>query len=109
MLRKRPAPPQSLYFTQKAFGRRAVTSGIRRRQFLASGTALLSVAVAGCAHPDVVLDIDVATADEIADEGSMPVDPGSEEYIFVTSALKNGSATRRGRYELFHRGDTVRV
>lgn len=38
---------------------------MRRRQFLASGTALLSVAVAGCGHPSVVLDMDDASAADI--------------------------------------------
>ena len=40
---------------------------MRRRQFLASGTALLSVAIAGCAHPPVVLDLNEASADDITD------------------------------------------
>lgn len=82
---------------------------MRRRQFLASGTALLSVAVAGCGHPSVVLDMDDASAADIADEVSMSADSGSEEYRLVASAIENGSATRRGRYELFDRTDTVRV
>lgn len=82
---------------------------MRRRQFLASGTALLSVAVAGCGHPSVVLDMNEATADEIAGDVSTTVDPGSEEYTVISSAIENGSATRRGRHELFGRTDTVRV
>ncbi|EMA59087.1 hypothetical protein [Halorubrum lipolyticum] len=82
---------------------------MRRRRFLASGTALLSVALAGCGHPAVVLDLTEATADDIADEVSTTADPGSEEYEVVASALENGSATRRGRSELFDRVDTVRV
>ena len=82
---------------------------MRRRRFLASGTALCSVALAGCAHPSVVLDLNAATADDIADEVSMAPDPGSEEYEIVASAIENGSATRRGRYELFDRTDAVRI
>jgi len=82
---------------------------MRRRQFLASGTVLLSVAVAGCGHPPVVLDMNQATADEIADEVSIQADPESEEYAVVSSARENGTATRRGRYELFDRTDTVRL
>jgi len=89
--------------------RLAVRYGMRRRRFLASGTAFLSVALAGCGHPSVILDLNEATADDIADEVSMTADPGSEEYELVTSALENGSATRRGRYELFEPTDTVRV
>jgi len=53
---------------------------MRRRRFLASGTAFLSVALAGCGHPSVILDLNEATADDIADEVSMTADPGSEEY-----------------------------
>jgi hypothetical protein len=82
---------------------------MRRRQFLASGTALLPVALAGCGHPSVVLDLNEATAGDIADEVSMAADPGSEEHTVVTSAIENGSSTRTGRYELFDRTDTVRV
>lgn len=82
---------------------------MQRRQFLASGTALLSVALAGCGHPPVVLDMDEATAADIADEVSMTVEPGSEEYTLLSSAIENGSATRSGRYELFDRNDIVRV
>ncbi|MCQ4332978.1 hypothetical protein KM295_05585 [Natronomonas sp. F2-12] len=82
---------------------------MRRRQFLASGTALLSVVVAGCGHPSVVLDLDEATAGDIADKVSARADPGSEEHTVVTSAIENGSSTRTGRYELFDRTDTVRV
>jgi len=82
---------------------------MRRRRFLASGTALLSAGLAGCGHPSVVLDLSEATADDIADEVSMNPDPDEEEYDLVASALENGSATRRGRYELFDRTDTVRV
>ena len=82
---------------------------MRRRRFLASGTALLTVSLAGCAHPSVVLDLNAATADDIADEVSMDPDPGSEEHDVVASAVENGSATRRGRYELFDRTDAVRI
>ena len=82
---------------------------MRRRQFLAGGTALLSVAVAGCGHPDVVLDMDEATADDIADEDSTTAESGSEEYQVLTSARDDGSATRSGRDELFDRTDTIRV
>lgn len=81
---------------------------MRRRQFLASGTALLTVALAGCAHPDVVLDLEEASADDVADEVSAMADPGSDEYAVVSSAVENGSATRRGRSDLFDRDDTVR-
>jgi len=82
---------------------------MRRRQFLASGTALLSVAVAGCGHPSVVLDMDDATAADIADEVSMSPEPDSAEYTVVSAAIENGSATRRGRHKLFDCTDTVRI
>jgi len=82
---------------------------MRRRQFLASGAALCSVAVSGCAHPSVVLDMDAATADDITDEVSMTPEPDSEEYALVTAARENGTATRSGRYDLFDQTNTVRV
>jgi len=82
---------------------------MRRRQFLASGTVLLSVAVAGCGHPNVVLDLEAASDEDIADEASTPAEPGSEEHDVLASARDNGSATRRGRRELFDRTDTVQV
>jgi hypothetical protein len=82
---------------------------MERRQFLASGTALLSVAVAGCGHPNVVLDLEAASDENIADEASTTADPGSEEYRVLALARDDGSATRSGREELFDRTDTVRV
>ena len=82
---------------------------MRRRQFLAGGTALLSVAVAGCGHPNVVLDLDEASDQDIADERSARVEPGSEEYRIVTLARDNGAATRSGRRELFDRTNAVLV
>jgi len=82
---------------------------MRRRQFLAGGTVLLSAAVAGCGHPTVVLDMDDATATDIADEVSISPDSESAEYTVVSAAIENGSATRRGRNELFDQIDTVRI
>ncbi|EMA00884.1 hypothetical protein SAMN05443574_101310 [Haloarcula vallismortis] len=82
---------------------------MRRRRFLASGATLLSVAVAGCGHPAVVLDMDDATAADIADEVSMSPDPTSAEHTVVSAAIENGTATRRGRNELFDQIDTVRI
>ena len=80
---------------------------MRRRQFLASGVAALPF-LAGCAHPDVVLDLNEATAEDVADEVSRPVDPGSAEYAVVADALENGSATHRDRSQLFDDAETVR-
>jgi hypothetical protein len=81
---------------------------MRRRQFLAGGVALLPL-VAGCAHPDVVLDLNEATDDDdVADEVSTRVDADSDEYAVVEAALENGTATRRSRTELFDRAETVR-
>jgi len=81
---------------------------MRRRHFLASGAAVLLPVLAGCAHPPVVLDMDEATDDDVADEVSQSVDPDDEEYDIVQSALENGSATQRARREAFDRTDTVR-
>ncbi|RZH69429.1 hypothetical protein [Natrinema altunense] len=82
---------------------------MHRRQVLASGAVCLAVPIAGCGHPAVVLDMDDATADEIADTVSITAEPGSEEYTLVSAASENGSAVRRGRSELFDRTDTVRI
>ena len=82
---------------------------MRRRQFIASGTTLLAVGLAGCGDFDATLDMNEATADDIADERSTTAEPGTEEYQVLTSARDDGSATRSGRDELFDRTDTVRV
>jgi len=82
---------------------------MQRRQFLATGATIVSVAVAGCGHPPVVLDMNEATADDIARDASMSPDPESEEYALVTAAIENGSATRTGSFELFDRTDTMAV
>lgn len=81
---------------------------MQRRQFLAGGAALLSVA-AGCVDPDVVLDLTEAVPDKLADEASMTAEPGSEEGTIVRSASENGSATMNGRHQRFRRTSTVRV
>jgi len=81
---------------------------MRRRQFIASA-ALVAVPLAGCAHPSVVLDMQDATDDDIADEVSLHPDPDAEAYRVVADAVANGSTTRRGRYELFDRTSTVRL
>lgn len=82
---------------------------MRRREVLASGTALLSVAVAGCGHPSVVLDMDEARSEDVAHRAAQRADPGSEAYRVATAAIENDSTTRRGRRELFDRADAVRV
>lgn len=82
---------------------------MRRRQFLATGTAILTTAVAGCGHPTVVLAMDAATARDIANQMSIRTETGSEEQTLVTTALENGTATRQGRYALFDRTNTVEV
>ena len=80
---------------------------MRRREILAVGTAVLSAPLAGCVHPDVVLRMDAATTDDIADRLSLHPDPDAEEYTVAADAVANGSATRRGRSELFDRTSTV--
>lgn len=82
---------------------------MKRRQFLATGTTLLAAAVAGCAHPPGVLTMDAAGDEDIADEASLLARPDSEEYGIVVRGRENGTATRRGRYELFDETDVVRV
>ncbi|WP_200532009.1 hypothetical protein [Halorubrum sp. LN27] len=82
---------------------------MNRRSLLAALATGAATVLAGCGHPSVVLDLSEATDDDVADEVSMNADPDSEEYDVVASAIENGTATRRGRYELFDRTDTVRV
>jgi len=82
---------------------------MRRRQLLGTGTTLLASVLAGCGHPPVVLDMDEATDEAIADRGSTLARPDSEEYGVVTRARENGTATRQGSYDLFGHVDVVRV
>lgn len=82
---------------------------MRRRQFLASGSALLSVGLAGCGHPPVVLYMDEASDEDVAAAVSTTADPDSETHAIVVEAAENGTATRRGRSDLFDRVGTVRV
>lgn len=82
---------------------------MRRRSVLATGTTLLANALAGCGHPAVVLDLEPATAEDIADRASAAPDPDSDAHAVVAAASENGSATRRGRRALFGSGDIVRV
>ena len=82
---------------------------MERRQFLASGTALLAVGLAGCGDSNTVLDLKAASDEDIADRASTTADPGSEEYRVLASARDDGSDTQSGREELFDRTDTVRV
>jgi hypothetical protein len=53
--------------------------------------------------------MDDTTATDIADEVSMSPGPESAEYTVASEAIENGSATRRGRNELFDQIDTVRI
>ena len=82
---------------------------MRRRELLATGTALLPLPLAGCVHPEVILTMDPATADDIADRVSLHPEPDAEEYTVTADAVANGSTTRRGRSELFDRTSTVRL
>jgi hypothetical protein len=82
---------------------------MRRRELLATGTALLPLPLAGCVHPEVILTMDPATADDIADRVSLHPDPDAEEYTVAAAAVENGSTTRRGRSALFDRTSTVRL
>ena len=90
-------------------GEELADGGLTRRRVLAGTTALLTAPLAGCGHPPVVLDMDEATAETIADQVSTTAEPGSEAYRVVQSARENGSATRSGRAELFDRRHAVRL
>jgi len=82
---------------------------MRRRQLLATGAVCFSLPLAGCVHPEVILTMNPATAEDIADRVSLHPDPDAEEYTVAAAAVDNGSTTRRGRYELFDRTSTVRL
>ena len=82
---------------------------MRRRQFLAGGAACCSVVLAGCADPDVVLDLSEATPRDLADKASRDLDPGTEEHVVVAGATGNGSITRHARWKRFPEASIVRV
>ncbi|MDZ7731461.1 MAG: hypothetical protein U5K37_11930 [Natrialbaceae archaeon] len=82
---------------------------MRRRTFLAGASAMLAVGLAGCGHPDVVLDFEPATDEAIADRVSQRVQSGDPEHRVVTAAIENGTAQRQGRYALFEPNETVRI
>ncbi|GAA0657378.1 hypothetical protein [Salarchaeum japonicum] len=82
---------------------------MRRREFLAGGTALLALPAAGCIHPPVVLDMSEATLTDIADERSDRLAPDSEEHDIVTAARNNSSVTRTRPGKLFDDANAVRV
>lgn len=69
---------------------------MRRREVLATTAALLTVPLAGCAHPSNVLDMDEATPERLADEVSQSVSRDTAEYTLVGEAVQNGSATASG-------------
>lgn len=74
---------------------------MRRRQLLANGAALFAATIAGCAHPSVVLNMDAASAVDVAEKVATDPEAGSDEYAVVEAAVENGSATRNGEYDLF--------
>lgn len=80
---------------------------MKRRQFLATTTALSTAVLAGCGHPPVVLDMDEATDSDIANEVSTSLDPESDAYAVIESAVENGSATDDDRRQLFDKEETV--
>ncbi|MCD2200441.1 hypothetical protein LPA44_11115 [Halobacterium sp. KA-4] len=69
---------------------------MHRRTFLAGTTALLTVPLAGCAHPANVLDMREATPQALSDEMSRTLSPTSQGYETITDAVANGSATVAG-------------
>ncbi len=77
----------------------SVTSNVRcfvhRRQYLAT-TALLTVPLAGCAHPSNVLDMQEATPDRLAAETSRSISPESDAHAILQEVVENGSATAAG-------------
>lgn len=68
---------------------------MRRRALLASTSTLLA-ALAGCGHPDTVLDMEAATASDIVDEVTNSVRQGSDEATLMAEVATNGSARANG-------------
>lgn len=81
---------------------------MRRRQVLVSGTTLLAATLAGCAHPSVVLNMDTASAADIAQKVAIDPEAGSDEHAAIEAAIENESATRTGEYDLFDQPTIVR-
>lgn len=69
---------------------------MRRRTFLAGTAAVLTVPLAGCAHPENVLDMREATPEALSDEMSQTASPSSRGYETIEDAISNGSATITG-------------
>jgi hypothetical protein len=71
---------------------------MRRRRFLATGSALLVGAFAGCAHSNAVLTMDEVSDAEIAERASSRGDDAEGEYgRIVRETIENGSATASER------------
>ncbi|MFB6184934.1 MAG: hypothetical protein ABEI96_10300 [Haloarculaceae archaeon] len=72
---------------------------MRRRRFLATGTALLAGAFAGCAHSNAALTMDAVDDRELAERASAPIPEEDNEYRRIVEAtVENGTATANGTY-----------
>lgn len=70
---------------------------MRRRHYLASTAALLAGPLAGCAHPNAVLEMSELSDAEIAERASRSVANFPPARHIVAEAVENGSTTVSGR------------
>lgn len=82
---------------------------MRRRKFLAGTTALLTVPLAGCAHPSNVLDMREATPQALSEEMSRTVLPDFQGYETIKEAAVNGSSTVSGTTPPIRPDEPVRL
>lgn len=82
---------------------------VRRRKFLAGTTALLTVPLAGCAHPSNVLDMREATPQSLSEEMARTVSPSSRRYEMIKDAVVNGSSTISGTSPPIRSDEPVRL
>lgn len=99
---------ETMSTSPKVFINRYRSSDVRRRQFLATASALLTISVAGCAHPPNVLDVREATPESLADEMSQSVPPESDGYSVIREAIENESATISGTSPPIDTDDPIR-
>jgi hypothetical protein len=66
---------------------------MRRRQYLATAATLLAAPLAGCAHPEVVLQMDEVSDRDVARRASRDVSRHPEAGGIVAEAAENGSTT----------------
>jgi hypothetical protein len=66
---------------------------MRRRQYLATTAALVAPSLAGCAHPEAVLQMDAVSDRDVARRASRDVSRHPEAGGIVAGAVENGTTT----------------